>query len=282
MTKTTEDEVNLTAADGITPILIETTEAPQPRATEDPGKEALPSTPELAKEDTIMAGPAQSTPEAENKEEPFPASTLDLNPDLMDKSADGDFDLDYNATSSEDNMGGGVEESGAPQQDSVAGTGSNTPEGTMTPPSPADTTPQDNINNHTTIRQMPSQINPPGQTETLNTNQAKNENPSQTEIPFNPSGLSTLQWAKQKQVYGRMLDGYKSSGGSPINLEAVMMVAFNQLESNDHVNIMAQSQTHFNYQRQQKEIEEQSTIIRESTARVVAAQEELIREALRA
>jgi hypothetical protein len=67
-----------------------------------------------------------------------------------------------------------------------------------------------------------------------------------------------------------MLDGYKSSGGTPINLEAVMMVAFNQLESNDHVNVMAQSQTRFNYQRQQKEIEEQSTIIRESTARVVA------------
>ena len=61
-----------------------------------------------------------------------------------------------------------------------------------------------------------------------------------------------------------------------------MMVAFNQLEGNDHVNIMAQSQTHFNYQRQQKEIEEQSTIIRESTARVVAAQEELIKEALKA
>ena len=61
-----------------------------------------------------------------------------------------------------------------------------------------------------------------------------------------------------------------------------MMVAFNQLDSNDHVNAMAQSQTHFNFQRQQKEIEEQSTIIKESTARVVAAQEELIKEALRA
>jgi hypothetical protein len=70
-----------------------------------------------------------------------------------------------------------------------------------------------------------------------------------------------------------MLDGYKSSGGSSINLEAVMMVAFNQLDSNDHGNIMAQNQTRFNYQRQQKEIKEQSTIIRESTARVVAAQE---------
>ncbi len=146
MTKDAEDEVNLTAANGITPILIGATEAPEPRAAEDPGKEALPSTPEPAKEDTIMAGPAQSTPEAGNKEEPFPASTPDLNPDLMDKSADGDFDLDYNGTSSEDNMGGGVEESAAPQQDSVAGAGSNTSEGAMTPSSSADTTPQDNIN----------------------------------------------------------------------------------------------------------------------------------------
>ncbi len=157
-----------------------------------------------------MAGPAQSTPEAGNKEEPSPASTPDLNPDLIDKSAEGDFDLHYNGTSSEDNMGGGVEESATPQQDSVAGTGSDTPEGTMTPLSPADTTPQDNLNiQHTAIRQMPSQINPPGQIETLNPNQTKNGNPSQSEIPFNPSGLSTLQWAKQKQVYGRMLDGYR-------------------------------------------------------------------------
>ena len=68
-----------------------------------------------------------------------------------------------------------------------------------------------------------------------------------------------------------MLDGYKSSGGSPINLEAVMMVTFNQLEGNDHDNAMAQSQTHFNYQRQQKkEMEEQSTIIRQSTAHVMS------------
>ena len=175
MTKTTEDEVNLTAADGVFPILIGTTEALPPQAAEDPGKEALSSTPEPAREDTIMAGPAQSTPEAGNREEPFPVSTPDLNPDLMEKGADGDFDLDHNATSSEDNMGGGVEESEAPQEDSVAGAGSNTPDGTMTPPSPADTNPQDNPNNqHTTIRQMPSQINPPGQTETLNPNQTEN------------------------------------------------------------------------------------------------------------
>ncbi len=79
-----------------------------------------------------------------------------------------------------------------------------------------------------------------------------------------------------------MLDGYKSSGESSINLEDVMMVAFNQLEGSDQVNIMAQNQTDLNYQRQQKELEEQSAFIRESTARVLAAQEELITEALKA
>jgi hypothetical protein len=175
MTKTTEDEVNLTAADGITPILIGTTEALPPQAAEDPGKEALPSTPEPAKEDTVMAGPAQSTPEAGKKEEPFPASTPDLSTDLLDKDSLDNFELNYDGTSSEDNVGGREEKSSAPQEDSVAGAGSNTPEGTMTPPSPADTTPQDNLNNpQSTIRQMPSLINPPGQTETLNPNQTEN------------------------------------------------------------------------------------------------------------
>ncbi len=60
------------------------------------------------------------------------------------------------------------------------------------------------------------------------------------------------------------------------------MVAFNQLEGNDEINMMAQNQTHLNYQRQQKTFEEQSAIIRDSTARVVvAAQEELIRKPLK-
>ena len=169
MTKSAEDEVNLTAADGITPILIGTTEALPLRAAEPPGTEALPLTPEPAKEDAIMAEPAQSTPEAGPEEEPFPASTPDSSTDLLDKDGPDDFELNYNRTSSDENVGGGRDEEGsAPQEDSVAGAGSNTPEGTMTPPLPADTTPQDNLNNqHTAIRQMPSQINPPGQTETL-------------------------------------------------------------------------------------------------------------------
>jgi hypothetical protein len=69
--------------DGITPIPIGTAEALPPCADEDPEKEAPPSTPEPAKEDTIMAEPVQSTPEAGPKEEPFPESTPDLSTDLL-------------------------------------------------------------------------------------------------------------------------------------------------------------------------------------------------------
>jgi hypothetical protein len=158
-----------------------------------------------------MAEPAQSTPEAGPKEEPFSASTPDLSTDLLDK--DG-FELNYDGTCSDKNMDGRDEETFAPQEESVAGAGSNTPEGTMTPPSPVDRTPQDNINNQpTAIRQMPIHINPPGQTEALNPNQTKNESPSRTEPPFNPSRLSTLQWAKQKQVYGGCSMGTKVQEG---------------------------------------------------------------------
>jgi hypothetical protein len=62
-----------------------------------------------------------------------------------------------------------------------------------------------------------------------------------------------------------------------------MMVAFSQNQLGyDQINVMARNQTQFIHQRQQKEYEEQSTLIRQSTARVVAvaAQEELIKEAL--
>jgi hypothetical protein len=43
---------------------------------------------------------------------------------------------------------------------------------------------------------------------------------------FNPSGISTTQYEKVKQVYGQMLDGYRSPGGSLINMDALMMVGF--------------------------------------------------------
>jgi hypothetical protein len=127
-----------------------------------------------------------------------------------------DTELNFDSSSRDESMEGRVEEATKPPEDSVAATESNTPEGTMVTSSPTDTTSQENtVNQPTAIRLMPK--------------------------PINPSALSTLQWAKQKQVSGRMLDGYESSGGSPINLEAVMMVAFNQLESSGQVNIMAQN-----------------------------------------
>ncbi len=43
---------------------------------------------------------------------------------------------------------------------------------------------------------------------------------------FNPSGISSTQYEKIKQVYGQMLDGYRSPGGSLINMNALMMVGF--------------------------------------------------------
>jgi hypothetical protein len=84
MSKSAEDEVNLTAADGILPILAGTTEDQPPLTVSDPKEEALPSTPKPAMEDTIMREAKQSTPEAEAKEETLPVSTPDLNTGLLD------------------------------------------------------------------------------------------------------------------------------------------------------------------------------------------------------
>jgi hypothetical protein len=156
-----------------------------------------------------MAGPTQSTPEAGNKEEPFPASTPDLSTDLLEKDSLDNFELNYDGTSSEDNVGGREEKGSAPQEDSVAGAGSNTPEGTMTLPSPADTTPQDNLNiQHTAIRQMPSQINPPGQTETLpqpESNQKREpitiRNPIQPIRTINPTMSKTKTSVPERQYF---------------------------------------------------------------------------------
>jgi hypothetical protein len=54
------------------------------------------------------------------------------------------------------------------------------------------------------------------------------------------------------------------------------------LEENGQVNALAQSQTQVNLLRQQKEFDEHSTAVRESTKRMVEAQELLFQEALRA
>jgi hypothetical protein len=49
-------------------------------------------------------------------------------------------------------------------------------------------------------------------------------------IPTIQPGLSRMEWEKQKKVCASILGGYRSSGGSSINMEVVMRVAYNQLE----------------------------------------------------
>jgi hypothetical protein len=74
-----------------------------------------------------------------------------------------------------------------------------------------------------------------------------------------------------------MLDGYKSPGGSHINMDALMMVGFNAMQPN----ITAQSQFYMAKQQQQF-LEEQNAIVRQSTAKLLMAQEELTNEAIKA
>jgi hypothetical protein len=44
------------------------------------------------------------------------------------------------------------------------------------------------------------------------------------DVTFNPPGISTTQYSNIniKQAYGQMLDGFKSPGGSHINMDALM------------------------------------------------------------
>jgi hypothetical protein len=66
-------------------------------------------------------------------------------------------------------MDGRVEEKPTPPEESIVGMESITPEGTMTPPSPADTTPKENtIIQPSTIRLIPKIINLAGLTGPLN------------------------------------------------------------------------------------------------------------------
>jgi hypothetical protein len=74
-----------------------------------------------------------------------------------------------------------------PTEDSVVEKESNTPEGTMTPPSPTDTSSLENTINQP--RLMPKPINPSGLTGAFNPNQTKRESPSHTKPLFNPAGL---------------------------------------------------------------------------------------------
>jgi hypothetical protein len=114
MTKSAEVEINLTADDGVLlPILLGTTKGQSLHSIPDPKEETLPSTPQPATEDTLMAGTLQSTPEAAAGGEPFPISTPELSLNLLDGSTlpayqpskadnDGDTELNFDSTSSDE------------------------------------------------------------------------------------------------------------------------------------------------------------------------------------
>jgi hypothetical protein len=78
-----------------------------------------------------------------------------------------------------------------------------------------------------------------------------------------------------------MLDGYRSPGGSLLNMDALMMVGFAAIQPS----MAAQSQHNmsmFLAKQQQVFMEEQNEMVRTSTAKLLLAQEELTQEAIRA
>jgi hypothetical protein len=97
---------------------------------------------------------------------------------------------------------------------------------------------------------------------------------------FNPTGLSPTQWERQKSLFTDLLGGYTSPGGSHVNIQNLMMLAFtqNQHEGNNQYNIMAQSQLHINIMAQQQKelLGKQAAAIQEGTDKVLAAQNALI------
>jgi hypothetical protein len=91
---------------------------------------------------------------------------------------------------------------------------------------------------------------------------------------FNPTGLSPTQWERQKSLFTDVLGGYTSPGGTHVNIQNLVMLAFtqNQHESNSHLNIMAQSQMHIDMMAQQQKelLEQQAAAIQAGTDKVLA------------
>jgi hypothetical protein len=97
---------------------------------------------------------------------------------------------------------------------------------------------------------------------------------------FNPTGLSPTQWERQKSMFSDVLEGYTSPGGTSVNIQNLMMLAFtqNQLDGNNQLNIMTQNQMHISMMAQQQKelLERQAAAIQEGTDKVLAAQQEMI------
>jgi hypothetical protein len=122
-------------------------------------------------------------------------------------------------------------------------------------------------------------INPAGQDENQTFSDKQSTCPT-LENPINPTGLTPIQWEKQKSIYTNMLDGYTSPGGTHVNIHNLMMLAFTQCrqDGESQFNIMAQNHANINYMAQQQKelLERQAATIQAGTDMVLAAQKQMI------
>jgi hypothetical protein len=77
-----------------------------------------------------------------------------------------------------------------------------------------------------------------------------------------------------------VLEGYTGPGGTSVNIQNLMMLAFtqNQLDGINQLNIMTHSQMHISMMAQQQKelLERQAAAIQEGMDKVLAAQNEMI------
>jgi hypothetical protein len=193
----------------------------------DPEGETLASTPQLATEDILMAVNLQSTPVSAAGGEPFPISTPELSlspldgqtlPAYQSSKADdeGETELNFDSTSSDENMKGRVEVANEPSEgdmsDGAAAAESKSPEGTMSPQlskfSPAGRISlEGTINQLISIRHVPRSMNPSGLTRgALKLNQNPHSIP-QVHQPYNAQNKNKFTvkcWMGTKALEARL------------------------------------------------------------------------------
>ncbi len=122
-------------------------------------------------------------------------------------------------------------------------------------------------------------INPSGQDENKTLTDEQSACPT-LENPINPTDLTPTQWEKQKSIFTNMLGGYTSPGGTHVNINNLMMLAFTQSrqDGESQFNIMAQNHAKINYMAQQQKelLEQQAATIQAGTDMVLAAQKQML------
>ncbi len=152
-----ESIVNITAENGIIPIVTGAPGIQPPPVLEGNGTEALLSTPQPSQQGRV-------------DEDLSLLASPDLSPRLLDNPtlSDKDFiETNYDATSSEENVpplpqpeGSNGEAGLSPPERTTARATTETPEGTMTPPSTEEATPVDaEVNRRTADRNTPPEVN---------------------------------------------------------------------------------------------------------------------------